>query len=330
MLYLWVSVISFAIGEKISGGSRHQSSFRLQSFLQQPSSIPPLQTTLIFIFVITSLIFFLVLTRGNIFMILTSSVDLKFERLRSMADKSPILLNLDQIVLALTLLCSTWACLEADRYSIPWAKLLVVFSFGLLYILSTGSRSPLISFGLQIVIISRLSLFRIPSIARLLSNRLILVIGLVAGMLFLSFVTNQRMQFESLDINVFLSYFSAISFGPIENFLGSDNPALFLLGTVVSYAAATFNNFVLGFQEISLLTPSLGYKFLFFYIAAFQIILPGTGAAFFRDWQSISVDNMSQLESFSLGSGQWATSYGDLIWDYGIFFTFILVFFWGI
>jgi len=329
-LYLWFSVISFAIGEIISGGFYRKASFKLQSFLQQPRSIPPLPNLLIFIFIFISLVFFVVLTRGNVILLFTSSVELKFERLNSLMNKDPILLNLDQIVLALSIICSGWAWLEADRNHIPIAKLLVVLFFSLLYVFSTGSRSPLISFVMQFVIVSRFIQFRIPAIARFLRNRLMLAAALLGAVLFLIFVTNQRIQFEKLDVNVFLTYFSATSFGAVEDFLASDNPVLFLLGTLVSYSSSTFNNFILRYQEIGLLNPSFGYKFFFFYIAAIQILLPGMGADFFRDWKSISTFNMSHLESFSMGSGQWSTSYGDLIWDYGVYLTFILVFLWGI
>ena len=196
--------------------------------------------------------------------------------------------------------------------------------------ISTGSRTPLISFVMQFVIVSRFIQFRIPVIASFLRNRLMLATALLGAVLFLIFVTNQRIQYEKLDVNVFLTYFSATSFGAAEDFLASDNPVLFLLGTLFSYSSSTFNNFVLRYQEISLLNPSLGYKFFFFYIAAIQIVLPGMGADFFRDWKSISTFNMSHLESFSMGAGQWSTSYGDLVWDYGVLLTFILVFLWGI
>ena len=99
-LYLWFSVIAFAIGEKISGGVYSKGSFKLQDFLQQPRSIPALPNIFILLFIFLSLIFFIVLTHGNLTLLFSSSVDLKFERLNSLMNKDPILLNLDQIVLA--------------------------------------------------------------------------------------------------------------------------------------------------------------------------------------------------------------------------------------
>ncbi len=69
----------------------------------------------------------------------------------------------------------------------------------------------------------------------------------------------------------------------------------------------------------------MGYKFLFFYISAAQILLPGLVPQGAAEWRDLATTNKDYLESISQAAGQWSTPYGDLIWDFGVPGTFIIV-----
>jgi hypothetical protein len=329
-LYIVVAIISFAIGERIARRWRGRSLVSLNTFLGKQDSVPSLPWHFLLLYLMLFLAFILILTKGNLLLIITGAPELKFERLKAIAEKNPLLLNLDQFVLASTILISTWLTLEIRPGFIPKLKGSLSLACLIIYVLSTGSRSPLMSLLLQAIVSLRLVRLRFGRSPMFLRSKFARFLAISLCAAFLIYTTNQRMVFEGLDLGVFSAYFHATSLGHAGDLLDQKGPVEFLLGTIIVYLAATFNNFIIRFQELANIDPSMGYRFCFFYLSAAKILLPAFDFTWLNEWQDIAKSNWTHLESISMSAGQWSMSYGDLIWDYGAIATFFLVIAWGV
>ena len=329
-LYIFVGIISFAIGERLARRWRGRSLVSLKTFLGSQDSVPPLPWHFLLVYLMLFLAFVLILTKGNLLLIITGGPELKMERLKAIAEKNPLLLNLDQCVLAMSILISTWLTLEIRPGFFPKLRGSLSLVCLILYVLSTGSRSPLISLLLQFMVAIRLVRLRFDRMPMFLKSKLVRVLVISISASFLVYTTNQRMVFEGLDLSVFSAYFHAASLGTAGDLMEQEGPLQFLLGTIMVYLSATFNNFIIRFQELVNIDPSMGYRYWFFYLSAARILFPAFDFSWLNDWQELGKSNWSHLESISMSAGQWSMSYGDLIWDYGIIATFFLIFAWGV
>jgi hypothetical protein len=320
------SVASFIIGEKfITIG--FTGNFQPRQTLNGDGRhfIPSVPVYYLWSLVVVSSVFYSILTQGQPLRLLTDGVDLKLARLQDIAEKRPLLLNLDALVLAMTLLGLAWAILSYrdNRRSKFILGVSAILMF--LYVLSTGSRTPLISVLLQVLPALSVARLRSRHMAWLSRKKWFFVFALLAGVASMIVITAARMKFEELNDDVFYSYFNVRDFGVIAKLLQSGDEASFFLATAVTYAASTFNNVVIRYQELDAITLSLGYKFLFFYLAAAQLLLPGLVPQGASEWRDLATTSKEHLESVSMAAGQWATPYGDLIWDFGVAGTFIIV-----
>ena len=324
------SVGSFVLGMRLAA-ARYTTVHNTRRKLQAASRhfIPPISSLYLWLLTVISTIFYLLLTHGQPWRLLTDGVGLKFERLQGIANKSPLLLNIDALVLAMTFIGLAWAILAYKdcRKSLISLGLSAFLMF--IYVLSTGSRTPLI--GVLLVILSAMSEARLRSrhMAWLSRKKWVILLFGVAGIAYMVVTTGSRIEFEALSDAVFYSYFNLVDFGLIDSLFKSGDSSSFFLATAVTYAASTFNNVVIRYQELATITITMGYKFLFYYISAVQIIFPGLLPQAVADWRDLAQINNYHLDMISQASGQWATPYGDLLWEFGIIGTFIIVALFG-
>jgi len=325
------SISSFAVGERFVFNRSSRKHFSLKTCSDTASYyIPPISMSYLSVQFIISIFFYLILTHAQPLRLFNDGVGLKFERLQGIAEKSPFLLNLDAFVLAMTLVGFAWAIMSYKDNRRSQFTLGVSVFLMLLYVLSTGSRTPLIGVFLQMLPAMSLARLRSRHMALLSHKKWFFFLALFSGIAFMIVTTGARMKFENLSDIVFYSYFDVFDFGFLTNLLETGEALPFLLATAVTYAASTFNNIVVRFQELGEITLSVGYKFVFFYVAAFQILLPDVLAQYALEWRDLATINKQHLESVSMAAGQWSTPYGDLIWDFGIVGTFIIVAFVGL
>lgn len=271
-----------------------------------------------------ALAFFTVLTNGQPWRVLTDGVELKWDRLAAATDKDASLLLMDAVVFASVLIGLSWAIIgyRDDRQSA--VQLGVFAALALLYIVSTGSRTPLIAVGLQIVgavAYGRHNSRLISKVAE--SSGLILLAGLVA-LVFMIAITASRIEFEQLDSAVFETYFDIRKLGVVEP-LTQKGPVGFFLATIITYAASTYNNAIIRLQELDAVSLSYGYKFVFFYISALRGSTGDVLEEPLTAWRELATVNNLHLLGVAASATQWATLYGDAIWDFGYPITVVLV-----
>lgn len=269
--------------------------------------------------ILISIGFYILLTQGKPWRLFTDTVGLKFERLTGIAEKDPILLNIDALVQAMTMVSFVWTVLAYRDDKKSRKQLYFTSCLLLLYCLSTGSRSPFI--GMLVLALAALAEGRKHSrhLASLAKKKWYFIAALIAGGVFFIGVTAMRIEVEVLDKDVFGLYFGIDNFGVVDGLLDQASASSFFLSTVIVYAANTFNNFIIRFEELSNIIPTMGYRFTFFYVAATQILLPDFFPQELEVWRDLAKANNQHLAMISDAAGQWSTPYGDLLWDFGIF-----------
>jgi hypothetical protein len=287
------------------------------------SPIPPVSRGYLWLVVLACAVFYVILTQGQPWRLLTDGVGLKADRLQDIADKSPVLLNLDALVLSLCMLAFAWAIVayrDDRRSKLTLAASLLLM---LIYVASTGSRTPLIAIFLQAVPAVAEARRHSAHMAWLARKKWVLALILVAAVGFMILTTGSRIEVEALSDDVFYFYFNLTDFGFIGSWLKAGDAAAFFGATAVTYAASTYNNVVIRIQELDAVSVSVGYKFVFYYLSAAQILLPGLLTPYLADWRDLATTNNDHLGTVSAAAGQWATPYGDLVWDFGIVGAFI-------
>lgn len=274
---------------------------------------------------VLTLVFFTVLTGGQPWRVLTDGVELKWERLHAASDKDVVILLLDSAVLALILIGLSWSIIgyHDDRRSRN--RLMIFISLSVLYVLSTGSRTPMIAVilnGIAAMTYGKAQSKFIRSISA--NSKLIFSVSIVmVGLMII--VTASRIEFEGLSSAVFEIYFDIRELG-IISWLTEQGAAGFFAATLITYAASTFNNAVIRLQELDSITSTIGYKFAFFYITAFQQITGGQFNDGLTAWRDLATINNEHLLAISPSATQWATLFGDVLWDFGVVLTFLLTF----
>lgn len=274
---------------------------------------------------VLTLIFFTVLTGGQPWRVLTDGVELKWERLHAASDKDAVMLLLDSAVLASILIGLSWSIIghHDDRRSRN--RLMIFISLSVLYVLSTGSRTPMIAVILNGIAAMTYGKAQSHFIRSVSANSRLIVLAVMAMVGLMIIVTASRIEFEGLSSAVFEIYFDIRELGVI-GWLTEQGAAGFFAATLITYAASTFNNAVIRLQELDSITLSMGYKFAFFYITAFQKITGGLFNDSLTAWRDLATINNDHLLAISPSATQWATLFGDVLWDFGVVLTFLLTF----
>ena len=283
-----------------------------------------LPRTYLLVLFLVSIGFYIHLTQGQPWRLLTDTVGLKFERLSGIAGKDPILLNFDALVQAMTLVAFVWAVIAYSDDKRSRRELIFTTGLLLLYVLSTGSRSPMLGFfalGLAALAEARM---HSRHMAWLAGKKWYFIAVLILMLIFFIGVTAMRIELDALDKDLFLWYFGIDDFGIVNGLLEQPTPSSFFASTVIVYAASTFNNFIIRFQELSSIIPTMGYRFAFFYVAATQQLLPGFFSQEIAAWRDLAITNNLHLAMVSDAAGQWTTPYGDLLWDFGVFVAVVV------
>ena len=278
--------------------------------------------TLLAIF--ASLVFFMVLTSGQPWRVLTDGVELKWERLAAATDKDASLLLMDAVVFASLLIGLSWAIIgyRDDRQSA--LQLGTFTALSLLYTVSTGSRTPLIAVGSQVIAAVAYGRHNSKLISRVAASSGLIFLACFVALAFMIAVTASRIEFEQLDSAVFERYFDIRKLGVVEP-LTQNGPVGFFSATLITYAASTYNNAIIRLQELDAISLSYGYKFVFFYTSALRGLTGGLLEESFMAWRDLATLNNLHLLGVAASATQWATLYGDAIWDFGYPTTAVLV-----
>ncbi len=328
-LILAMLVLTSALGFSLGAGRilsvrRHASSGR-RLMPVPPVVHPRVSRRYAALVLVLTLVFFTVLTGGQPWRVLTDGVELKWERLQAASDKDAVMLLLDSAVFASILVGLSWSIIghHDDRQSRN--RLMIFILLSVLYVLSTGSRTPLIAVILNGIAAMTYGKSQSHFIRSVSANSKLIVSAAVAMVGFMIIVTSARIEFEGLSSAVFEIYFDIRELGVI-GWLTDQGAVGFFTATLITYAASTFNNAVIRLQELDSITLSLGYKFAVFYITAFQKITGGLFNDSLATWRDLATINNEHLLAISPSATQWATLFGDVIWDFGLVLTFLLTF----
>ncbi len=326
-LILATLVLTSALGFALGAG-RILSVQRKASSARKLMPVPPIvhprvtrrYTALVLILTLT---LFIVLTGGQPWRVLTDGIELKWERLNASSNKDAMILLLDSAVLASILVGLSWSIIghHDDRQSRN--RLMIFISLSVLYVLSTGSRTPMIAVifsGIAAMTYGKAQSNFIRSVS---AKSELIVSAAIAIMGLMIIVTASRIEFEGLSSAVFEIYFDIHELGVI-GWLTEQGAAGFFAATLITYAASTFNNAVIRLQELDSITLSIGYKFAFFYITAFQKVPGGLFNDTLTAWRDLATINNEHLLAISPSATQWATLFGDVLWDFGVVLTFLL------
>lgn len=315
-------VVVSAIGFDL--GSRRVRRTKMSSSIASRPLMPRCSRLFTFLTVISALVFFTVLTSGQPWRVLTDGVELKWERLTAAADKDASLLLMDAVVFASVLVGLAWAIIgyRDDRRSAVQLGAFTVLA--LVYTVSTGSRTPLIAVGSQVIGAVAYGRHRSRLIAKVAASSRLIFLSLFVALAFMIAVTASRIEFEQLDSAVFEHYFDLRKLGVVEP-LTQNGPGGFFLATLITYAASTYNNAIIRLQEFDAVSLSYGYKFVFFYISALRGLTGGLLEEPLMAWRDLATVNNVHLLGISASATQWATLYGDAIWDFGYPVTAVLV-----
>ena len=287
----------------------------------------PVSNKFIFATGIIFVLYINILTNWNPLVLISQSTELKHYRLNLiLVEKDFFLFFLESAVISALIVGLIWSiiCHKDDKSSDRALSFFLVLI--LLQIISTGARSPLIGIFLLFFLAlyeGRKSSSRVKLIFISIKRYKLYIIAFMT--IYMILTTASRIKYEGLAASVFKSYFDIIDFGLSVVFFQSDSGILFLLGTIVVYAADTFNNFVLRFQLASTIDHSLGYQFLFPYVS-FLEPLTKSFTNIMSTWRQISSHNNEILTNVADSATQWPTLFGDFIWDFGVMGAVIIVF----
>lgn len=315
--------LAFQVGASLAG--RRSTTATYHAALRA-ARFPAVSRWFIAATAVLALIFFTSLTEGAPWRIVTEGVELKWARLEALSDKDALLLNLDALVFAATLFGLAWSIVSYRDDKRSRNALLAFLLLLLLYVMSTGSRTPLLAVVGQVMpalAIARLR-SRVMAAAVRRSGLALVLIAVLIGLMVAT--TGARVAYESLDEDVFGRFFDIVDFGITGALFRAGNSFAFFAATAIVYAAGTFNNLVLRIQEVTGITPSLGYKFVFFYVSALRVLLGGWLGGAIDDWRNVATANNEHLLGLSGNANQWATPYGDIVWDFGLAGAFFVVF----
>lgn len=275
--------------------------------------------------IILSLIFLYMLshkiTGGNPISAIYSGVELKHIRLQMITvEKDFLILLLESMLISILSLLSIWSVLSLQNGK---KEFLYILSIIVLYILSTGARSPFISF-LSIYLVSiyytkNLSIYHF-NIYRKTRRHAITTFIIIS--LYLTTVTSARIDYEGLAISVFENYFQITSFGIIEQLVKIESSLIFTLSTIIVYIVSIVANLSIRVYESMIINNSFGYQFFFPYINFINIVT-GTDSSTMKD---LNENNITYLQQYSESATQWSSIYGDVIWDFGLYFSIPIVF----
>lgn len=292
-----------------------------------PSTILPVSNLFVLVTGFIFVFYINLLTNWNPLLLFTQATELKHYRLNLIfGQKDFLLFFLESILIALLSIGLSWSIVGHKDNKSSDVSLSIFLLLILLQVISTGARSPLIGFSLLLIVSlyeGQKSSLRAKLMLRSIKRYMPIV--LLFGILFMGWATSSRIEFEGLAISVFKSYFDIIDFGLSAALFQGDSGVSFLLGTIVVYAADTFNNFVLRFQMASAITHSFGYQFLFPYVSFLEPL-----TRHFTDvisaWREMSSHNNEILTNIADSATQWSTVFGDFLWDFGIAGAIVIIF----
>ncbi len=325
-ILIGILVAGFTIGNNFSKNS--VALFSKKKFRKKNVTvIYPIRKPYILFSGIAFLLYLNVLTNWNPITIFTQATELKRYRLNLfLVEKDFFLFFLESIVISMLIIGLIWSVIshKDDKRSDFGLLFFIILVF--LQVISTGARSPLIGFFLLFIVSlyeGRKSSSRAEKILRSIKRYFPVIF--LSGIAYLGWTTSSRIEFEGLAISVFKSYFDIIDFGASATLFQGDSGVSFLLGTIIVYAADTFNNFVLRFQLAPIINHSFGYQFLFPYTIFFEP-LTRSYTDIFSAWRELSSSNNLVLTNVADSATQWSTLFGDFIWDFGVIGSIGIVF----
>jgi hypothetical protein len=278
----------------------------------------PVKKVFIYLTLASFFVYLVDLTDGNPFKIIFNATELKHKRLNLiLVVKDFRLMLLESLFISMITIGLVWSIVgHKDNRRSDRILLLYVFLF-LIQIISTGARSPLISFCVIFIFSlihgkrhsKRMEYLFVSTVK--FSPALVLV-----GLSYLAITTASRIEFEGLDRSVFEKYFSISDFGVSRPLFETSSGGLFLLGTILAYISSTVDNFIIKYQELDGVVPSFGYQFLFPYVSVLEIFFKNN-VSLILDWKSLSSQNNKILVDVADSATQWSTVFGDFIWNFG-------------
>lgn len=271
------------------------------------------------VLVLLSFIFFILLLSDFQFNTLLDPIQLKHRRLYlTLVEKNFNLFLAESFFLASVTLSIVWSVFLLD-----YTRKYFAFSFFIIviYLFTTGARSPIVGF-LFLVIISFYVSSSFSTKARkyykFIKNNSIRIIALCFGIIYLT--TLKRIDFEGLSPDVFTMYFQISSYGNLYDGSNEVSPLMFTLITIFVYLTSTVANFTLKVTEGFNIIHTFGYNFIFPYLSVLKSVWPGV-----QKLQALNESNNLRLLNYSDSATQWSTVFGDLVWDFGLVFSLLLL-----
>ncbi|PUE60911.1 hypothetical protein B9Z45_06200 [Limnohabitans sp. 2KL-17] len=192
-----------------------------------------------------------------------------------------------------------------------------------LYLLSTGSRSPVV--GVVLMLIAPIVEFRRRGIYSVAIRRIFFGV-IVSVLLLFTAVSLSRDQIEDNSDQMLEAVFNAKRLGFIAEEKLLPNFLQLPVNIVTIYFASTFNNYLIAYEESATMEKSWGYRLFYTEYKALGVLIPMEQSRA----EMILFDNTEKLRSISPTGDQWGMSLGTLVLEFGAYFALVVSFLQGI
>ena len=248
-----------------------------------------------------------ILTGGNLMQLLDLSYGNALKWLR-ITERSPVVWVSEAVFLAAIGIVLPASVLQlGQKRKLAMVVTLIAFT---LYLLSTGSRSPVV--GAVLMVLAPVAELRRRGIYTSSIRRVFISIVVAVLTLFIT-VSLSRDQAEDNSNDMLAAVFNAKSLG----FVAKENILPYSLQLpakiIIIYFASTFNNYLIAFEQSASMDKAWGYRLFYTESKALGVVFPmDPGRS-----ETILDENTKTLRFISPTGDQWATNLGTLLLEFG-------------
>ncbi|WON82826.1 MULTISPECIES: hypothetical protein [Chromobacterium] len=252
------------------------------------------------------------LTSGNIFRLFDLSYGNELKWLR-ITEKDLVIYVSEATFIALFGVVLPIAVLKLARTPSSWRSLTLVILPYLLYLMTTGSRSPVVAAVLT-ALPAFIALREYGYSTRKIKKLLILLF--LCSVAYFSIISMSRDTIDDNGNDALKVIFNANELGYLADADFLPRVIQLPLNVISIYFSSTFNNYVIIFQKSEELANSFGYRIFYSEAKFFSTIVPLMD---FTNSEQVLSENTALLRQVSPTGDQWGTNLGTLILEFGLY-----------